>query len=445
MKICLICGKEFKTYPYLTKKGCGKYCSRLCFLKTKNEKIIKRCIVCRKKFSTYHYFTSKGCGKFCSTRCYGRYRYNNKMLPPSQKGRISPNRGKKYPQLAGENNPNWKGGKTTESEKVRKSLEYKLWREVIFERDNYTCQWCGAKNGQGKTVKLNADHINPFSLYPELRLAIDNGRTLCENCHKKTTSYLTDINKWERVAFFTVVSDDYYYAIGTPKFINSFLYFHPDKNIDLIIFRQDIIDSVFSRYGLNFYNARPTFAKLLLRDGYGLVVGIDADTVILGRLDEVLAKDYEVGCSSNFNDFENRSIENVGEKEFVQAGLVASRNPKFWDIWERENKKAMEYVCKENDILSLIWKNDLDIQKMKKKVFDENKNYYGCKSLGREGEFYIEKNQVMCRKEKVVCYHHAKGLDFPKLQFERMGFTWEVTNFMNMVSNSGTSFKIKGI
>jgi 5-methylcytosine-specific restriction endonuclease McrA len=90
------------------------------------------------------------------------------------------------PQLnhRGENNHNWKGGVTPENQKIRHSLEYKLWRNAVFIRDNYTCIWCGQMGG-----KLNADHIKPFALYPELRFSIDNGRTLCVDCHKTTETF----------------------------------------------------------------------------------------------------------------------------------------------------------------------------------------------------------------------------------------------------------------
>jgi hypothetical protein len=73
--------------------------------------------------------------------------------------------------------------------RIRYSREYKLWRTAVFERDNYTCIWCGKRSGNGHEVFLNADHIKPFFLYPELRFAIDNGRTLCVECHRKTNTF----------------------------------------------------------------------------------------------------------------------------------------------------------------------------------------------------------------------------------------------------------------
>lgn len=77
----------------------------------------------------------------------------------------------------------WKGGITKINQKIRTSKEYKLWRKSILERDKYQCIWCGS------TENLEVDHIKPFSLYPELRFAIDNGRTLCHECHKTTETY----------------------------------------------------------------------------------------------------------------------------------------------------------------------------------------------------------------------------------------------------------------
>lgn len=95
-------------------------------------------------------------------------------------------RRKKSAIFKGENNPNWQGGTTGANRKIRASLEYRVWRESVFERDNYTCVWCNAKNGHGKTVVLQADHIKQFAWFPDLRFDINNGRTLCINCHRKT-------------------------------------------------------------------------------------------------------------------------------------------------------------------------------------------------------------------------------------------------------------------
>ncbi len=85
---------------------------------------------------------------------------------------------------------NWKGGISKISQRIRVSAEYRLWRESVFKRDDYTCQICSARNGNGVRVILNADHIKPFAYFPELRFDINNGRTLCVPCHKKTDTYM---------------------------------------------------------------------------------------------------------------------------------------------------------------------------------------------------------------------------------------------------------------
>jgi hypothetical protein len=101
----------------------------------------------------------------------------------AMKGREAWNKGIKSPYQSGDKHWNWKGGIYPVHLAIRKSLEYKLWRKAVFTRDNFTCIWCNQKGD------IEADHIKTFSQYPELRFAIDNGRTLCNKCHKTTETY----------------------------------------------------------------------------------------------------------------------------------------------------------------------------------------------------------------------------------------------------------------
>lgn len=101
--------------------------------------------------------TCLDCGKELSN-------YNNK--------KCSEHRG-----LKGKENPNWNGGKGTERHRLMGQREYKVWREAVFKRDNYTCVSCS------QSGYIQADHIKPWADYPELRFDINNGRTLCMGCH----------------------------------------------------------------------------------------------------------------------------------------------------------------------------------------------------------------------------------------------------------------------
>jgi len=100
--------------------------------------------------------------------------------------------GKPNPAVSGDKNRHWKGGINPINNTIRKSREYKLWRIAVFERDNYTCRWCGIKSGIGIKVYLEAHHVKLFSEYPELRFAIDNGITLCRDCHNKAYNHRKD-------------------------------------------------------------------------------------------------------------------------------------------------------------------------------------------------------------------------------------------------------------
>lgn len=167
----------------------------------------KSCDICEAIFD-YHY--SRINARFCSNKCRGQWLSNINFYPPPNriawnkgtKGLCKPNSGTfkkgqsispstqfKKGQTTGKNNVNWRGGITPINLKIRTSAEYKLWRKSVFDRDNYTCVFCGIRGG-----RLNADHIKPFAEFPDLRLSLDNGRTLCEPCHRNTPTYARKSN-----------------------------------------------------------------------------------------------------------------------------------------------------------------------------------------------------------------------------------------------------------
>ena len=206
---CKQCNKLFKIYPYQT--GRTKFCSKKCYFSSevnqstrfiKNHtpwnKGIKREDIAQEK----HYcwkgglktLLCKNCSiefkikpyriniaKYCSIKCQLDFEIKNGLF------------------RVGSKNHFWKGGITKLYDKIRTCAKYIEWRIAVFQKDNYTCQFCGERTGTH-----NADHIKPFAviLYENkiktFKQALEckdlwdlsNGRTLCVDCHKQTPSYL---------------------------------------------------------------------------------------------------------------------------------------------------------------------------------------------------------------------------------------------------------------
>jgi len=82
----------------------------------------------------------------------------------------------------GKNNPMWDDSISDELRYKRRSYpEYHDWRKNVLSRDNYTCVCCEKNEGNS----CHAHHLDGYFWCIEKRTDIDNGVTLCANCHLK--------------------------------------------------------------------------------------------------------------------------------------------------------------------------------------------------------------------------------------------------------------------
>lgn len=81
----------------------------------------------------------------------------------------------------GENHYNYNPNLTDEDRMARDFFnhELRIWREFIFDRDNYICTVCG-----DTSRNINAHHLDGWGWCEEKRFDTNNGTTLCVDCHK---------------------------------------------------------------------------------------------------------------------------------------------------------------------------------------------------------------------------------------------------------------------
>ena len=147
INICELCGKQYFGYG-------RKFCSYKCSAKHKSKigNIEKVCKTCGNKFILVKSDAKRRKAEFCSHKCVRR----------------------------------------NDHEDIRKLYDNKKWKNNIKERDHDTCQKCGSK------INIQVHHIIPFSFLcketkliglPKALYNLENGITLCLDCHKKTFTY----------------------------------------------------------------------------------------------------------------------------------------------------------------------------------------------------------------------------------------------------------------
>lgn len=78
----------------------------------------------------------------------------------------------------GKNHHHWKGGKLSPAAKLRNTQKTRDWAKAVKHRDNFTCRLCRIRGGT-----LHTHHIERWADRPDLRFDIENGVTLCRDCH----------------------------------------------------------------------------------------------------------------------------------------------------------------------------------------------------------------------------------------------------------------------
>ena len=127
--------------------------------------------------------------KGCFSRGSKHTMESRRKMSNSLKGRKPPKTVFKSENMRGDKHPNWKGGITPENNEIKNSFIYREWRKKVFQRDDWTCQKCKLRQGWNKRLKrrivIEAHHILNFGEYPELRFVVENGITLCKECHMR--------------------------------------------------------------------------------------------------------------------------------------------------------------------------------------------------------------------------------------------------------------------
>jgi len=142
-RICERCATDFLVFPY---RKSARWCSKACW----NDRTPwLQCPVCESQFKS-----NANRRVYCSRPCQAR-------------------------GMVGAASGHWKGGKSLDNERARRSIDLKHWRESVFARDGWACRHCGA------TGTIHAHHVEHWAKNEARRFDVANGLTLCIDCHGK--------------------------------------------------------------------------------------------------------------------------------------------------------------------------------------------------------------------------------------------------------------------
>lgn len=168
--VCSVCGTEYARRPSRMNRSRKPYCSRKCWHASPESAAVA---IPHMKAGDPRLWRGGNGGA-----CKGRKATEKQMIGL----RIG------WARKGPEKTESWRGGLTEKNWGFYRTAPYQEWRKAIIERDK-KCVLCGSRK------RLEADHIEPRALRPDLALDLSNGRALCHDCHVDTPTYRGRVNR----------------------------------------------------------------------------------------------------------------------------------------------------------------------------------------------------------------------------------------------------------
>lgn len=190
---------------------------------------------------------------------------------------------------------------------------------------------------------------------------------------------------------------------GALKLKASFNFFHPE--IPFILYGEKDINRVYKEYNVNLDNALPCLMlDIKKRFNAEYICHIDADSLVLGRLDHILNFDYEIASCLNNPDIgdrcerQNRPIQlhNLPNNLYVSCGCISTNSEHFLSQWHDSNQQIVKefggvkafWMCDQN-MMNILFHS----QMYKSKILDplDSNFFYGASANMSSNNNYFPK------------------------------------------------------
>lgn len=84
----------------------------------------------------------------------------------------------------GQAHPRWNPELADEDRKYARCPEHQAWSKQVLRRDKWRCVACGVGGS------VHAHHLRSYRLHPEIRSDLNNGATVCPDCHRAYHSHV---------------------------------------------------------------------------------------------------------------------------------------------------------------------------------------------------------------------------------------------------------------